>query len=358
MADQFVGPMTWAVVGLALASVLALLGRRPASDAELLFAVFCGSLAMAMLRPGLGDVPVAVAALVTVGAAFTCNAYWLVARALFRGDGAVGRVHLGVAAGIAVLVVAYRGVGALGAAPWAEAIGALLTLASSTVMVLGFVEALRGFGPSLTVAERRLRLGFMAVCGAGMLVATVGQALPAAVLDASAKRVMVLLAASAVVVFTHVALRQRRRVPISSTVLRGAVEAVAEATEDAPSLAKPAPSDEDRALGAAILHALETRALYRDPELKVADLAAAVGSVEHKVSRAITQGLGERNFNQLVNRHRIAHACRMLAAGEGRSVLEVSLESGFGSLGPFNRAFKAATGQTPTAWRDRQRAPA
>lgn len=355
MAEQLVGPMTWGVVGLALASVLALLGRRRASDAELLFAVFCGSVAMAMLRPGLGDVPVAVTVFVTLGAAFTCNAYWLVSRALFRGDGAVGRVHLGVAGGIAVLVVAYRGVDALGAAPWAEAIGALLTLASSTVMVLGFVEALRGFGPTLTVAERRLRLGFMAVCGAGMLVATVGQALPATVLDASEKRVMVLLAASAVVVFTHFALRQRRRAPVPVAV--APLAASGDAAE-APALAKPAPSDEDRALGEAILRVLETRALYRDPELKVADLAAAVGSVEHKVSRAITQALGERNFNQLVNRHRIAHACRMLAAGEGRSVLEVSLESGFGSLGPFNRAFKAATGLTPTEWRDRQRAPA
>lgn len=355
MADQFVGPMTWAVVGLALASVLALLGRRPASDAELLFAVFCGSLAMAMLRPGLGDVPVAVAALVTVGAAFTCNAYWLVARALFRGDGAVGRVHLGVAAGIAVLVVAYRGVDALGAAPWTDALGALLTLASSTVMVLGFVEALRGFGPGLPVAERRLRVGFLAMYGVGVAVATVGQALPATVLDASAKRLLVLMAASVVVVFTHVALRQRRRTPQGAEALSSAPIAV-EAM--APTPGKAGPTDEDRALAEAILEVLETRALYRDPELKVADLAAAVGSVEHKVSRAITQGLGERNFNQLVNRHRIAHACRMLAAGEGRSVLEVSLESGFGSLGPFNRAFKAATGQTPTAWRDGRRAPA
>lgn len=58
----------------------------------------------------------------------------------------------------------------------------------------------------------------------------------------------------------------------------------------------------------------------------MADLAAAVGSAEHKVSRAITQALRERNFNQWVNRYRIAHACRLLEAGEGRSVLEVSLD--------------------------------
>ena len=349
MAD-IVAVLTWGVVALALASVLAVLHRRRASDAELLFAVFCGSLAMALLRPGLGDVPMAVAALVTLGACFTCNAYWLVARALFRGDGAVGRVHLAVAGGIAVLIVAYRGVDALGAAPWVEAVDALLTLASSTVMVLGFVEALRGFGPALPSAERRLRLGFMAVYGGGVLVATVGQALPASVLDGSAKRLLVLAAASAILGFTHIALRHRRRFP-----------APAEEREPVPvgaPEARPTVTDDDRALAAAILRTLETRALYRDPALKVADLAQAVGSVEHKVSRAITQALGERNFNQLVNRHRIAHACGMLEAGEGRSVLEVSLESGFGSLGPFNRAFKAATGLTPTEWRDRRRAPA
>ncbi|MGL6291608.1 MAG: hypothetical protein ACRC2H_13020, partial [Silanimonas sp.] len=99
--------MTWGVVGLAFASVLALLGRRRKTDAELLFAVFCGSMAMAMLRPGLGDVPAAVTVLVTLGACATCNVYWLVARALFRGDGGVGRVHLAAAGGIAALIVLY-----------------------------------------------------------------------------------------------------------------------------------------------------------------------------------------------------------------------------------------------------------
>jgi AraC-like DNA-binding protein len=36
-------------------------------------------------------------------------------------------------------------------------------------------------------------------------------------------------------------------------------------------------------------------------------------------------------------------------------VLEISAESGFASLGPFNRAFKAATGCTPTAYRSARR---
>jgi AraC-like DNA-binding protein len=32
-------------------------------------------------------------------------------------------------------------------------------------------------------------------------------------------------------------------------------------------------------------------------------------------------------------------------------VSAIAYEMGFGSLGPFNRAFKGATGLTPTEWR-------
>jgi AraC-like DNA-binding protein len=39
------------------------------------------------------------------------------------------------------------------------------------------------------------------------------------------------------------------------------------------------------------------------------------------------------------------------------SISAIAFELGFGSLGPFNRAFKEATGQTPSEWRRDQLAP-
>ncbi len=35
----------------------------------------------------------------------------------------------------------------------------------------------------------------------------------------------------------------------------------------------------------------------------------------------------------------------------------IAYELGFGSLGPFNRAFRAAVGVTPTAWRQQATPP-
>lgn len=145
----------------------------------------------------------------------------------------------------------------------------------------------------------------------------------------------------AMIVFTHAALRHRRRVPMP--LQAGPVVA------SRPARAFDA---EEARLAEALRYQVEVLEVYREPELKVADIASRLGTAEHRLSRLITQGLGEKNFNQLINRHRIAHACRLLAeAGSTASILEISGRCGFASLGPFNRAFKAAMGCTPTAYR-------
>ena len=95
---------------------------------------------------------------------------------------------------------------------------------------------------------------------------------------------------------------------------------------------------------------------YAQPDLKVADLARRLGEAEYKVSRSIAD-LGFRNFNQMANRFRIEEARRRLADPALRRlpILTIAYDCGFGSIGPFNRAFKAETGQTPQAFRGRAR---
>lgn len=70
----------------------------------------------------------------------------------------------------------------------------------------------------------------------------------------------------------------------------------------------------------------------------------------------INQRLSYRNFNAFLNERRIADARAALAdpAAARKPVLTIALEVGFGSIGPFNRAFKEALGETPTEFRRRE----
>jgi AraC-like DNA-binding protein len=350
MIDAHLPPTTIALVALALGAVVSLLLRPRKTDAEVLFAIFCGSVALAMLRPFVAPEAEWLWWTVAIGGSATCNVYWLVSRALFRGDGAVGWPHAAVALGVAVLIVVWRV--ATRGAPVVEgsmvaAVGALLDLAGSAMLVLAAAEALRGWSASLPAAERRLRLGFVLVFGGCVLAGTVSRALIGEAPGApTVLAVINSVCASAIVLYTLWALAQRRR---GRAVEPGLITPEVESPMPANGHAVTA---EDRRLAAAIVHLLEVEGIHRDPELKVADLARRLRSAEHKVSRAITHGLGERNFNQLVNRHRLREACRLLEDPvSSLTVLEISLAAGFASLGPFNRAFKAALGMTPSAWR-------
>jgi AraC-like DNA-binding protein len=92
---------------------------------------------------------------------------------------------------------------------------------------------------------------------------------------------------------------------------------------------------------------------YRTEDLTVARLAARLAVPEYRLRRLINQRLGHRNFNAFVNGYRLDEARTALADPLRRElpVLTIALDAGFQSIGPFNRAFKAATGLTPTEFR-------
>ncbi|MDB5494355.1 MAG: hypothetical protein JWP86_1692 [Phenylobacterium sp.] len=92
---------------------------------------------------------------------------------------------------------------------------------------------------------------------------------------------------------------------------------------------------------------------WRREGLTIGQVAAELGEPEHRVRRLINQRLGHRNFADFVNSYRIEAARRRLAdpAQARTTVAAIAFDLGYGSLGPFNRAFRAATGSTPTEWR-------
>lgn len=112
------------------------------------------------------------------------------------------------------------------------------------------------------------------------------------------------------------------------------------------------------AVDAAVVSALESAlnaGIWRREGLTIAALGAEIGVPEHRLRAVINQRLGFRNFPTFINSYRIKAAQQVLADPRAarRTVLEIAYDSGFASLGPFNKAFRDQTGESPSAFRRR-----
>jgi AraC-like DNA-binding protein len=109
----------------------------------------------------------------------------------------------------------------------------------------------------------------------------------------------------------------------------------------------------DQKLIDALMRLMAEERIYRHDNLTIGALAAKLKIPEYRLRRLINQRLGYRNFNVFLNNHRIEEAKAALAdpAQAEVPVITIAMDAGFQSLGPFNRAFKATTGVTPTEYR-------
>ncbi len=112
----------------------------------------------------------------------------------------------------------------------------------------------------------------------------------------------------------------------------------------------------DRKLLAGLERLMAVERAYRQEGLTIGSLSRRLGIPEYKLRRLINQGLGYRNFTAFLNRYRLEEAKAALAdpAQAAVPVLTIAMDAGFQSLPPFNRAFKAKTGLTPSEYRRRK----
>ena len=101
------------------------------------------------------------------------------------------------------------------------------------------------------------------------------------------------------------------------------------------------------------LAAAMSAGLYRTSALGIREMAAELKVPEHQLRKLINQQLGYRNFSAFLNFHRIGDAKLRLSDPQTvrTPVLTIAMDLGYGSIGPFNRAFKESTGLTPTDYR-------
>lgn len=112
-------------------------------------------------------------------------------------------------------------------------------------------------------------------------------------------------------------------------------------------------TDADRQAFLAKLHAaMDVDQLYRNGELKLEELAAAVAMTAHELSQLINEACGA-NFQEFLNRYRVEALKSALHAPEraDSSILELGVACGFNSKSALNRIFKLATGMTPSEYR-------
>jgi len=101
------------------------------------------------------------------------------------------------------------------------------------------------------------------------------------------------------------------------------------------------------------LQQLLSQQVYLKSNLTVSHLADQLNMPAHQLREMLNQHIGFKNFSEFMNSYRIPNACQRLKdpAQLKTPILTIALETGFGSIGPFNRAFKKQMGITPSEYR-------
>jgi AraC-like DNA-binding protein len=265
--------------------------------------------------------------------------FWLFVAAVFE-DRALSAPAfvpsaLFVIAGVAMVAAPPRFSGPLGFA---------FNVASGLLCLHAAVLILRGWRDDLIEGRRRLRalvVGFAAAfataeASLGPLQRLVPSRLATllSIRQVSGAAILALVAMAVGVLFLHA------RAPLFPVQTAAPV--------DGDSRAEAA----DRLLLVALTRFMDAEG-WRSERLTIAGLAREIGTPEHRLRRLINHRLGHRNFADFVNSHRIDAAKRRLAdPAEARTTIAViAFDLGYGSLSTFNRAFRRATGSTPTVWR-------
>lgn len=307
-------------------------------DIYLYGALFAGAVGAFCLTQVIGHRPGLVFDLVAIAGDATCGWSWLLVRALFQSS--TPRQAGWPLALVLVLVASGAFLrlseGQAGLLPRImENLGGLV---SSALLLLAAIEPLSGLNRQMRQGERRFRLAFAAGYAGLLAIAVLWvDGAPAGGATAQWRTAIKAFCAACALLGMGAAIWYRRRHPLSPLrvgrrVARGA---------DVESLA------------GSLRSLMVQEALYTRHSLKVADVARRLGEPEYKVTQCITGPLGFRNFNQMANHLRVEEAKRQLAdsAYAHLPVLTIAYDCGFGSIGPFNRAFKAQTGLTPQQFR-------
>lgn len=318
-------------------------GRPPVSPLIVSWWFFVLSVGAFLLHYLIGDRLPLVTHILAVMSLVTCGFAWLLAQALFREmDNPNARFRRsGSIVLVGVLFAITLGLSVTSATDGhvARAYFAILqSLIGSAILFMTLLEAFDKF-TQVNAEEQRFRImfaGVYAVILGASFVVQVPEFIP---FQAGTQASLAFIA----LIGAGVAVRYRLRHPLHEQ--ESGVELIAKVAEKNPALAK------------RIEALLQAEKLFLDPDLRLSDFARRLREPSYKISRCITHDLDYRNFNHMMNVHRIASVKASFCDRDKDHlpILSIAMDCGFGSIGPFNRAFKTQTGQTPSAYRQMMR---
>lgn len=320
--------------------------------ADLILLIFCAVAYLLCSAPARPCCTSPWALPLLMGAAGFPFAFWRLARVALQDETTIAPQAW---TGLAVLLVS-----AMVAAPdYLQVHETLRTWAamSNKAIALGFVGAAlwgtwRSWEGDLFEPRRRLRRWLMGYIGMYGLVVMAGEiyllgARPPVWLD-----LVNAAAIDATLIATLLFFVQLRPTAMDTLFAPRSIPAPVPARASSPEPKTAQASAEEPLLGK--LQALmDSEKLYRDPGLSVRKLAERAAIPEYVLRRLVNERLGYRNFAAYVNDFRLCEVEARLRDPQWarRPILTLALEAGFGSIGPFNRAFRERYGMTPTVFR-------
>ncbi len=337
-------------IGLGFMLVQLLVKRKRLE--HLFFAIFCGSMAMVAAQQLSAETLGPYQYLIGLGACATCNAMWLISKAMFSGEDSISKRHILFALLIAVLVIiknsihmAY-GLSALSNHTYlllGSALGEITNLLSSTVLALTCWEALNGILKQSKQAFWQRIIFVTSFCFGVILCTVVAKAFFTPERLPQVFPWLMVVSALQIMLTVQVIMLWKLNRPIDTKTER---ENDIQPNENEV-------SDIDQSLISGINSLLHEHKRYLTHNLKMIDLANELNVSEYKISRAIRHHFDAPNFNHFINNLRIQHAKSLLENRESQhwTILVIAMESGFSSLATFNRVFKSLLGYSPNEHR-------
>ncbi len=269
--------------------------------------------------------------------------FWLFARSWFDDDAQITPWHLIVAI-IPIMFAAVLDSGVPAPGPARVLVDTMMRLMMLGLAIAGLWTAWRGRNDDLVEPRRRFRT--MLIGSVGGYTVFVTALLPFVNAGLLPQSVATIVAWGTLIVIFGWGL---------------AMLAMRDQDLFAPAIPVASPNDAPSSPAlVALAHRLDTHMRterpYRADGLTIAALASQLGEQEYRLRRLINGHLGYRNFAAFLNRYRLDEVREALGDPAQRAVpiLTIALDAGFGSLAPFNRAFREAEGMTPSAYRQAQ----